>query len=143
MNLTPRQRAFADYYIETGNATEAARQAGYSVKTARVIGRQNLTKVAISEYISERMQAKDKERIASQDEVLEFLSRVVRGEEYEEFAIGIGGGAQEMTVRQPTIKERIDAAEKLGKRYGIWKDNVNVTHKLPTFVNDVPEDDDS
>lgn len=43
MKLTPKQRAFADYYITTGNATEAAEKAGYSKKTARVVGYENLT----------------------------------------------------------------------------------------------------
>ena len=52
--LTPKQKAFADYYIECGNATEAAKRAGYSEKTARVIGQENLQKPAVSAYIAER-----------------------------------------------------------------------------------------
>ncbi|WP_268623877.1 terminase small subunit [Paenibacillus alvei] len=142
MKLRPRQKAFADYYIELGNATEAAKRAGYSKRTARVIGAENLTKPYIRSYIDERMASKESERIASQDEVLELLTRILRGEEYEEFPIGIGAGMQEMTVRPPNIKERLEAAEKLGRRHGIWKDTVDVTHKLPTFVNNVPEDDE-
>ena len=52
--LTPKQKAFADYYIECGNQTEAAKRAGYSEKTARVIGQENLQKPAVSAYIAER-----------------------------------------------------------------------------------------
>ena len=54
MSLTPKQKAFADYYIECGNAAEAARKAGYSLRTADAIGRENLRKPTISVYIAER-----------------------------------------------------------------------------------------
>ncbi|OPA75172.1 hypothetical protein BVG16_21440 [Paenibacillus selenitireducens] len=145
MKTTPRQRAFADYYIETGNAKESYIRAGYiSTGNAAEAGAvQILRNIKVNSYIAERMESKDKERIDSQDEILETLTRILRGEEYEEIPIGIVGGAQMLTPKPPSTKERLDAAEKLGKRYGLWKDVIDVTHKLPTFVNDVPEDDDS
>jgi phage terminase small subunit len=118
--LTPKQKAFADYYIETGNATEAAIKAGYSKKTARVIGQENLQKPAIRAYIEERMNEKDKKRIASQDEILEFLTKVVRGELTEQVPILIGEGVQELVEKDISMKDRIKAAELLGKRYFMW-----------------------
>ena len=118
--LTPKQKAFADYYIETGNATEAAIKAGYSKKTARVIGQENLQKPAIKAYIEERMNEKDKERIASQDEILEFLTKVVRGELTEQVPVLVGEGVQKLVEKDISMKDRIKAAELLGKRYFMW-----------------------
>ena len=74
MKLTIKQKAFADYYIELGNATEAAIKAGYNPKTARQIGSMNLTKVDIKSYIDERMKGIESDRIAKAEEVLAFLS---------------------------------------------------------------------
>ena len=67
MALTPKQKAFADYYIECGNATEAAKKAGYSEKTAYAIGNENLNKPEISEYISARMEEQTKNRASLSD----------------------------------------------------------------------------
>ena len=54
-NLTPKQKAFADYYIELGNATEAARRAGYKGKNLNRIASENLSKLDIKQYIEERL----------------------------------------------------------------------------------------
>lgn len=86
MKLTPKQKKFADEYIKGGNITQAAVNAGYSKKTARVIGQENLLKPAISEYIAERMAQIDKENIADQKEILEFMTRVMRRQETEQVA---------------------------------------------------------
>ena len=85
--LTPKQKAFADYYIECGNATEAAKRAGYSKRTARVIGQENLLKPAISAYIAERQKQIDDSRIASAAEVQRFYSAVLRGEITDQFGL--------------------------------------------------------
>ena len=63
-SLTEKQKRFADYYIETGNMTEAAIKAGYSKKTARVIGQENLLKPAIKNYINERLKELEEKRVA-------------------------------------------------------------------------------
>lgn len=84
MRLTPKQKKFADEYIKGGNITQAAVNAGYSKKTARVIGQENLLKPAISEYIAERMAQIDKANIAEQKEILEFMTRVMRRQETEQ-----------------------------------------------------------
>lgn len=139
--LTPKQQAFCDFYIETGNATEAARKAGYSEKTARFIGQENLTKPNIKSYIAERMAEKEKERIASQDEVLEFLTKVMRGEVTEETPI-VMKDKWVMTDKEPSIRERVKAAEQLGKRYALWTDKQEVEVITPIFIEDVPSEED-
>ena len=78
MKLTKKQKDFCEYYLQTGNATEAARKAGYSQNSAKSIGQQNLTKLAISEYIASRREEMDKRLIADTDEVLKFYSSVMR-----------------------------------------------------------------
>lgn len=118
--LTPKQKAFADYYIETGNATEAAIKAGYSKKTAYSIGNENLKKPEVKKYIEQRIAEKEEELIAKQDEILKFLTSVMRGEVTEEIPIGKGEGWFELEEKMPSIKDRVKAAELLGKRYGIF-----------------------
>ena len=129
--LTPKQKAFADYYIETGNATEAAIKAGYSKKTARVIGTENLTKPALKQYIDERLAKIEDERIAKGDEVLKYLTSVMRGEEKDQFGL------------DASLQDRTKAAELLGKRYRLFVDKVeqnvnatvNSTQKLDSILN--------
>lgn len=142
MKLTEKQKRFADYYIETGNATEAARRAGYSNKTAKVIGRENLTKPYLRAYIDERIAEKDAERIAKQDEILAYLTAVMRGEHKEEVLRGIGEGAQKIDEMDVAASQRIRAAELLGKRYAMWteKQEVDVNGAV-TFVDDIGDDD--
>lgn len=100
--LTPKQKAFADYYIETGNASESARRAGY--KQPQVQGAQNLEKPSIIAYIAERTKPKEDNRIASGDEVMEFLTAVMRGEVKDAFDL------------PPSLADRKDAAKELAKR---------------------------
>ena len=76
--LTPKQQAFADYYIECGNAAEAARRAGY--KCAEQQGKENIRKPTIAAYIADRTRPTAEKRIATGDEVMEFFTRVMKGE---------------------------------------------------------------
>ena len=105
MNLTPKQKAFADYYIECGNSTEAARKAGYKEESCRTIGCQNLTKRNISAYIAEHMQAQNEARVASADEVLAFFSSVMRGEVKDQFGL------------DAALSDRLNAGKELMKRH--------------------------
>ncbi|MEH7801054.1 terminase small subunit [Bacillus pumilus] len=140
MKLTEKQKRFADYYIELGNATEAARKAGYSSKTAKSIGQENLTKPDIKSYIKERLNEKDAERIASQDEILEFLTAVMRGEETEQIPVGLGEGAQQLEDKDPYLKDRVKAAELLGKRHAMWTDKQQLDGAVPVMiVNDLDD----
>lgn len=143
MKLSVKQKRFADYYIETGNATEAAIKAGYSKKTARQIGEQNLKKPYIAEYIQARMAEKDKKVIASQNEILEFLTKVMRGEITEETPIFAGEGFQHIVEKGVSVKDRVKAAELLGKRYMMWTENKNIDANLQIqFIDDLDDLED-
>ena len=126
--MTAKQKLFCDEYIISLNATQAAIKAGYSEKTARFIGTENLTKPNIQEYIEKRMAEKEAALIANQDEVLKYLTSVLRGESVSEVVVveGMGEGcssARTMT-KNPDEKERLKAAELLGKRYGLYTEKV-------------------
>lgn len=103
--LTPKQKAFADYFLQSGNVTEAARKAGYSEKTAAVIGNENLKKPNVSAYIAERQKQIDDSRIADAAEVLRFYSSVMRNQEKDQFGL------------DAALSDRITAARELMKRY--------------------------
>lgn len=120
--LTERQKRFIDYYIETANATESAKRAGYSEKTAKNIGAENLTKLNF--FIQERLQQLESNRIASQDEVLQYLTKVMRGEEKDQFGL------------DASLQDRTKCAELLGKRYGTFKEKVDVTGNIPVVIQD-------
>lgn len=134
--LTIKQKKFADEYIISGNATQAAINAGYSEKTARKIGSENLTKPDIKAYIDERMKKLEEEAIADQAEVLKFLTRIMRDEEKEEVLVNIGNFEQEIQTMKVSAKDRIKAAELLGKRYGSWTDKVDLSSDLTLIFED-------
>jgi phage terminase small subunit len=109
MSLTRKQQAFADYYIETGNATEAAKKAGYSKKTADRIAYENLRKTEISAYIAKKCRPTDEKRIADAREVLEFFSAVMRGEVKDQFGL------------ESALSDRLNAGKELMKRFDAGK----------------------
>ena len=128
MKLTNRQKAFADYYIELGNATEAARRAGYKGKNVNKIASENLAKLDIKQYIDERMAIIESERIAKAEEVLQYLTRVLRGEETEQVVVieSTGDFMSEARLidKELSAKDKLKAAELLGKRYRLFVDKV-------------------
>ena len=124
--LTIKQKKFADEYIISGNATQSAIKAGYSEKTARFTGAENLTKPNIKKYIDKRMQKLEDESIASQTEILQYLTRVIRDEETEETLVNIGNFEQEVRNVKLSAKDKMKAAELLGKRYQLWTDKVDI-----------------
>lgn len=116
MKLTAKQRLFADEYIKSGNATQSAIKAGYSPKTVRSIGQENLTKPDIKSYIDAKMAEIESHKIADAKEVLQFYTRVLREEETEEVALPAGDDV--VTVeKKPSFKDRLTAAKELMKRY--------------------------
>lgn len=140
MSLTNKQKAFVDEYLIDLNATQAAIRAGYSKKTASVIGKENLSKPYIKTAIEKRLSEKESALIAKQDEVLKYLTSVMRGETKEEVLRGVDVGVQEKTHIEVSARDRIKAAELLGKRYGTFTDNVNVEGTVK-IVDDIPEGD--
>lgn len=116
MKLTEKQKKFADYYIELGNATQAAIKAGYSKKTANRIGPENLSKLVIKKYIDERMEQLASERIMSAQEILERLSLIANAEIKETVIISGVDGVEEVE-KPPDFKVQIQAMKELLKRY--------------------------
>ena len=111
--MTPKQKKFCDEYIKSGNAKQSAIKAGYSPKTAKSIGQENLTKPDLKAYIDERLKELSDHKILSAAEVLEYLSRVVAGKETEYVATS-KGVFPDVPV---SAKDRISAAKELLKRY--------------------------
>ena len=123
--LTEMQKRFIDYYIETANATESAKRAGYNGRNLNRIGSQNLSK--LDKFIKIKLQEKEDSRIASQDEVLQYLTKVMRGEEKDQFGL------------DASLQDRTKCAELLGKRYGTFKENIdaNVNTEIKvTLIDD-------
>ena len=135
--MTEKQKRFCDEYLIDLNATQAAIRAGYSEKSAKVIAAENLTKPNLKKYIDDRMAKKEKQLIADQDEVLKYLTSVLRGETQSEVVVVENIGdymSQARNVQKaPDEKERLKAAELLGKRYGIFKDKIQAEVVLPVF----------
>ena len=121
--LTEKQRRFIDYYLQTGNAAEAARRAGYSEKAARYIGYENLTKPYILAGVRARLADMSGERLAECREILETLTAAMRGQLTEEVTLweGIGHGKRRaVKLRKPiSIRDQLKAAELLMRVYGL------------------------
>ncbi|MDM8100948.1 terminase small subunit [Oceanobacillus oncorhynchi] len=140
--MTIKQQRFADYYIETGNATQAAIRAGYSKKYANTNVSKLLQNTTVSEYIDKRLEELQSERVADQQEIMEFLTSVIRGKAQGTTLVGEGMGEQSVRLVTPTVAEKTSAAISLGKRYAMWTEKQQVENITPVFVEDVPEDDD-
>lgn len=139
--LTVKQKKFADEYIISGNATKAAVAAGYSKKYANTNASKLLQNTTIKSYIEKRMEEINSEKIADQTEVLQYLSSIMRGEQKEQTLRGMGEGYQEIDDIEVSAKDRIKAAELIGKRYALWTDKQEVTGDLAvTFVDDIGSD---
>ena len=128
--MTLKQQRFADEYIITGNATQSAIKAGYSKKTARAIANENLMKPYIKNYIDERLAKLESEKIATQEEVLQYLTSVMRGEKTEPLLVLDGEGTQKVIQAVPNVQSRTRAAELLGKRYGTFTDRVDINAQI-------------
>lgn len=117
--LTNRQRKFVDLYLELGNASEAAERAGFKRSYAQGAMRQK----SVQAYMQQRLEEIREKNIASADEVLMYLTEVMRGE-YE----------GEKNLSSPRMK----AAELLGKRLGIFNEVSSVLKgKMPVVVDDI------
>ncbi|ANI94419.1 terminase small subunit [Lactiplantibacillus plantarum] len=114
--LTPKQRKFADEYIKSGNAADAARKAGYKENTARVAGAQNLTKLNIKKYIDEQMAEIASKRIMDATEAVELLTSIARGETKETVISSTPEGVYE-SQKEADLKTRISAVKEILKRY--------------------------
>lgn len=129
--LTAKQKRFCDEYLIDMNITQAAIRAGYSKKTAYAIGQENLKKPTLQNYIDKRMKEKEAELIADSDEVMRYLTSVLRGQSQSEVVVveNIGDYMSEARLVQkaPDEKERLKAAELLGKAHQIFVEKVEQT----------------
>lgn len=137
--MNARQKRFCDEYLIDCNATQAAIRAGYSPKTAKVTGAKMLTNANLKAYIDEQLERIHNEKTADAQEVLEYLTAVMRGQHTEQTLQLIGDGVQKIADIDVSAKERLKAAELIGKRYGMFKDNVGIDLEAVVIVNDLKE----
>ena len=133
MGMTERQKIFADHYIISLNATEAYKKAYpkiKSIKTAEVNGSKLLRNTKVREYIDEQLEKLKSERVADQQEVLEFLTAVMRGEVTEPLLVLDGEGTQRVVQAKPSVATRRASAVDLGKRYGLFVDRQEITQRV-------------
>lgn len=147
MNLSEKQKRFADFYISLGDGTEAYLKAGYKVKSravAKVNASRLLTNANLKAYINDGLKKLQSERIANQQEIMEFLTDVMRGKVTEPVLVLDGEGTQRIEYLKPSINSRKSAAEQLGKRYAMWTDKQQVdVNGAVRIVDDVPVGGDS
>lgn len=139
--LDERQKKFADSFLETGNATESYKKAGYKAKgnAAEASASRLLRNVKVKAYIDEIADQNKNKRIASRDEILEYLTNVMRGEISEEVPVPTKKGISIVDV-DAGVKDRTKAAELLGKRYAMWTDNKNIDGNIGvTIVDDIDD----
>ena len=122
--MTAKQQRFCDEYIISLNATQAAIKAGYAEKYAHTNANKLLQITAVKEYIAARMAEKDEELIATQDEVLRYLTAVMRGRSKSSVLARQFDGSEKVIEKPPDEKERTKAAELLGKRYGVFVEKI-------------------
>jgi phage terminase small subunit len=122
--LNKKERIFADEYVKTTNGTQSAITAGYSEKTASVTASKMLRKPKVRQYIDAIMSERSKDTIATADEVLEYLTRVVRGEEKDAFGLDV------------SVADKTKAAELLGKRHMLFTDKVKLSAEVEIDISD-------
>jgi phage terminase small subunit len=139
-NLTPKQKAFADFYINSGNATESYLKAyGCKLETADTNGTRLLGNARVRQYIDSRMESVANDRIASAEEVLQYLTSVVRGEVTEQKVMFSKEGS-EIAELGASVNDRNKAAELLGKRYALWTDKKELSGNVGvTIVDDLDD----
>ena len=143
--MTEKQKRFADEYLKDLNAAQAAIRAGYSSKTAKQIGQRMLTNVDLKAYIDEQIDSIHEETVADAKEVMGYLTSVMRGQSEADVVVveGTGDGYSEAKLikKPPDEKERLKAAELLGKRYGLFTERMQVEgNTAVTILDDIPSD---
>lgn len=133
--LTKKQRRFADEYLIDCNGTKAAIRAGYSPRTANEQAAKLMANKKIKDYISEKLEEISSERLAEAQEVLEYLTAVMRGQHREQILRLDGNGVQVIDNIKVSARERLKAAELIGKRYGMFKDNLDVGGSIPVVIS--------
>ena len=147
--MTDKQRKFCDEYLIDCNATRAYRKAYPNVKkdsSAAVCAAKLLRIAKVQEYINKQLEKISSEKIADAKEVMEYLTTVLRGESQSEIVVieGTGDGCSDARKmnKAPDEKERLKAAELIGKRYGLFTDKLEVDGNAKVVItDDIPKDD--
>lgn len=140
--MTDKQRKFCDEYLIDLNATRAYKLAYPNVKSesAATSGASRLLRnVKVKTYIDEQLEKISSEKIATAEEVMQYLTSVLRGESQSEIVVveGVGDGCSDARrmKKAPDEKEKLKAAELLGKRYGLFTDKVEVNGVARVVIN--------
>ena len=147
--MTEKQKLFADEYLIDLNATRAYRAVYKNIKNDGVAGRNGsrlLTNADVRKYIDDRLEEIHNKKTADAKEVLEYLTSVLRGESQSEEIVveGTGDGCSAARTMQkaPSEKDRLKAAELLGKRYGLYTDRIDMDADMDLNITiDYGEDD--
>lgn len=149
MTMTDKQQIFADEYLKDLNGTRAYKVAYHNVKkdsVAAAAAVRMLRNVNVRKHIDEQLEKMHNERSADAQEVIEYLSSVMRGNSIStvvqtEF-IGDGLSKTKLIEKPPDEKERLKAAELLGKRHALFTDKTEMTvTEVPVFVDDLGDPD--
>lgn len=132
--LTNRQKRFVEEYLIDLNARQAAIRAGYSPKTAQEQASRLLANVKVQTAISAFLAGISSAKIADIEEVMKYLTSVMRGEATEEIPLLVGNGVQKITTKHLSAKDRIRAAELLGKRYGLFSEKFGIEGMVPVVI---------
>lgn len=135
--LTKKMRDFADAYLETGNTYQSAIRAGYSEAYAKGNSKYLLENERVKAYMESVLEKVQSARVATVQEVMEYLTRGLRQELEEEVVVveGCGDGISQPTVvkKKISIKDSNRCAELLAKRFGILDNKVQVEVAIPVF----------
>nr|DAT40829.1 MAG TPA: Terminase small subunit [Caudoviricetes sp.] len=114
-------------------------KAGYSENYAKSDGCKILENPSVKTYIDEKLKELSDKKIADQQEVLAYLTSVLRGETQSEIVVvegqGEGVSRAKPIQKAPDERERLKAAELLGKRMGLFKDKIDVTANVPVIIS--------
>ena len=137
--MTEKQKLFCDEYLKDLNGTRAYRAIYKNIKTDNAAGvraNKHQKQKDIAEYINKRQEEIHNENTADIQEVMEYLTSVMRGTSKANVLALAGDGYQEVVAKPPDEKERLKAAELLGKRFGMFKDNIDITSNGQTVIVD-------
>nr|DAQ35804.1 MAG TPA: Terminase small subunit [Caudoviricetes sp.] len=128
-HLNKRQIDFIQEYMKTNNITQSATKAGYSPKTAAVQGCNLLKNVKVRNYIDAINERLESEKIADIQEVMEYLTAVMRGEAKDQFDMDV------------SIQDRTRAAGELARRLDVKARNINIEGAV-NIIDNIPNEVD-
>lgn len=139
--MTGKKKAFVEAYINDikRNQTAAAIAAGYSEKTARQQASRLMKDEEVAAAIAEFEKELHEQNTAKADEVIEFLTSVMRGEEVDNWALRTVLGSEELKEGKPSARDRLKAAEMLGKYYALFTEAAKTDDNDNSGVVIIPE----